>query len=216
MKVSNIRYVPGQRNTVRPRQGIDIFKKRMEETFSSPEAAKLEFQNSGIKHTKIIMQNICIFMFFLIIILSGVYADKKFTSEISFCSPSNKENCRPCPEFGLCENDNLKCIKNFIKEGNECVEDRALIQKAYGLLHKVEDYIIEKATDQYLLDRNSFYATLTEIKQLFQDSENVNDKFLELLVNNKAQRLIIKYYNSEEVFYPKEPFLGVISLAKVF
>ena len=167
-------------------------------------------------HAKRILTQISLFLLLLMTIVSGMYIYKAVTTSVVFCSSKMTENCRQCPEFGICENSDLKCMKNYIREGNECVEDQILIQKAYLLLHKVEDYVIKKSVNQYLMDRTIYYATLTEIKYLFQDNEDVNEKFLEFLMNNKAQRLVAKYFNNEEIFYAKEPFLGIVPLIQIF
>ena len=205
-----------QRSAARSNQGIDIFKKRMEEAFASPDQLKFELQNSNLKHTKNTLLQVSLLLLVLLIFFGGVYAVKVLSSKPVFCSPGFTSDCRTCPEFSICEKGEFQCVKNYIREGYECVEDQAITQKAYVLIHKTEEYIVEKSIKQYLADRSRFYATITEIKYLFKDSDSVHDRFIELLIGNKSQRLTMEFYNGEEVFYAKPPFLDVVSLMKIF
>lgn len=215
-KISNIGYTPAPKSFVKPKQSIDIFKKRMEEAFQFPDELKHELQNSSMKQTKITLLQVSGILFLLILLFSGVFLTKNFLAKPVFCTADQSENCQKCPEHSTCTKDSFACLKNYVKEGLECVEDQTITQKAYILLHKAENYIIDKSTKQYLQDRSRFYSAITELKYLFQDSDSIDEKFIELLVTGRSQRLTMEYFNGEEVFFAKVPFLDLFSLIWLF
>ncbi|OMJ93988.1 hypothetical protein SteCoe_2899 [Stentor coeruleus] len=215
-KITNIGYVPQARDVSKPKQGVDIFKKRMEEAFASPDQLKFELQNSSIQNTKGTLIQISLLFFVMILILSGLYTYKIFSQKPVFCSPEVLVNCRACPENSVCENGDFKCNKNYVKDGYYCVEDQATVQKAYEIIHKIENYVIEKATKKYLEDRSGFYATMVELQYLFRDTESVDDKVFEIIRENKAEKIEFRYQDGEQILVPKTPFLGVIAIAQVF
>jgi hypothetical protein len=215
-KLSNIGYVPQQNRLRLSNQRVDVFKKRMEEAFAKPDELKHEIQNSSIKETKGTLIRIFLILLFMILITGGVYFVKVFMKKPTFCSEGIPEPCQPCPDFSVCESGDFKCNKNYIKEGYGCIEDKVIIQRAYSLLHKVEDYIIEKSNKEYLDTRSSFFIGINDIQYLFKDSEAVDEKMVELLITNKADRLTSKFYAGESIFYAKPPFLNVYTLVVVF
>ena len=126
------------------------------------------------------------------------------------------QNCRPCPEFSHCKDGGFECIKNYIKEGYECIEDKAIIQRAYNLLHRTEDYIVEKSIKQHMKDRTQFFITLKELTFLFRDSDAADEKLVELLESGKSSKILLDFKNGERVFVAKAPFLGIKDLIEIF
>jgi hypothetical protein len=47
-----------------------------------------------------------------------------------FCA----DNCRPCPENGLCLNGELRCIPGFRRQGVQCVPDKQIDRNAQSLV----------------------------------------------------------------------------------
>jgi hypothetical protein len=83
-------------------------------------------------------------------------------------------------------------------------------------LNRIEKYILEKSIEKYLEDRSQFEVSLSELDQLFKESDPVQDKMIDLLTSLKSTKLLSDYRSGTQVFFAKRPFLGVFQIIQVF
>lgn len=215
MSLSNIRYVPSGA-PVKSKQGIDIFKRRMQEAFASGDKFKQEVAENSSKQVHRVLSQFAVLLFVCFAALLIIYGFKVFTAKPVFCSPGFVSNCIACPENSVCENGVFTCKNPYVKAGYECIEDKEVIQKAYGHLGKIENYVIEKSVESFLRDRSRYDISIGDIEILFKESETVQEKTLELLASGKATKLLFEYRDGVKYFYAKSPFLGVLNLIQIF
>lgn len=215
MSLSNIRYVPSGA-PVKSKQGIDIFKKRMEEAFASEEKFRSEVTESSSKQVRNVLVQIAVLLLICFISILMIYSYKVVMAKPVFCSPGVVKNCLACPDNSVCENGEFECKKPFVKAGYECIEDKEIIQKAYAHLEKIEKYVVGKSVENFLRDRSKYDISLGDIEILFKESETVQEKTVELLASGKSTKLAYEYRDGNKYFFAKTPFLGVVNLIQIF
>lgn len=101
-----------------------------------------------------------------------------------------RDNCRPCPENGICRGGELRCIPGFRRQGALCVPDKQIDRNAQNLADFVLNKVCKISGDS--LCRNEDISWIpehqiwdaSEEEKMGLDAENV------LLVHEKALQLV--------------------------
>jgi hypothetical protein len=89
-------------------------------------------------------------------------------TRVVFCGKGVVQDCVSCPEYAICEQGTMTCLKPYIREGNSCIENKQLIQDMYYVLHALEDLVETESARLYTESRATYQTSLKEAIMLLQ------------------------------------------------
>lgn len=199
----NIAYRPSMKHN----KNTDIFSQRIQKEFSPEIIEKIESKASY--SLKNFLSSILLLFLIGTLIGFGFLAVKNHTRTIPFCSEGVKGDCLACPMNGQCQQGDLICRRPYIRERNECVEDKSIVQEALQLLEKCENYIIQESIELYLESRSPFYFPVEQIEDISKSKVEVLNKLHSLLNANTSNKIEILMINGKTSLRAKEPFLSI-------
>jgi len=127
------------------------------------EASFLESRRSSIPKLPLLL-----FLLLLAVLAQPLVAAYS-EAQAKFCGEGQSEPCEPCPVHAECVQGDFTCRAPYLREGKQCLENKALVYSAHSLLNQVETYV-ERETARLFVDRREDFAvSLREVRFLMEE-----------------------------------------------
>ena len=150
--ISNLDLSPARRR----HQSSVLLSKAMQSTLSETRSSSLP----------------CISLVIFIVILAVLAQPLVSTyleSTVKYCGEGQLEPCEPCPVHATCVNGEFVCNPPYLREGRQCLENKALVYRAHSLLLEIESFVETETARLYVEKREEFVISLREIRFLFTE-----------------------------------------------
>lgn len=90
-------------------------------------------------------------------------------AQVKFCGEGQSEPCEPCPAHAECAQGDFTCKAPYLREGKQCLENKALVYSAHSLLIQVEAYVERETAHLFVNRREEFAVSLREVRFLMEE-----------------------------------------------
>lgn len=101
-----------------------------------------------------------------------------------------RDNCRPCPENGLCLNGELRCIPGFRRQGALCVPDKQIDRNAQNLAEFIQSKVCRISGESLCRSDKTTWVPELQLWDASEEEKMGLDADSSWLVREKALQLV--------------------------
>lgn len=127
------------------------------------EASFAETRRSSVPWLPVILFTV------LLAVLAQPFAAAYLEAQVKYCGEGQSEPCEPCPLHADCAQGDFTCRAPYLREGKQCLENKALVYRVHSLLTHIETYVQLETARLYVERREEFAASLREIRFIMEE-----------------------------------------------